>query len=339
MIWLTWRQFRTQALAALAVLAATATYVLITGPQMRHTYNADLAACKTPRLGCGSLLPQVLEPYQSAEHLLGLLLLVLPALIGIFWGAPLVAAEFERGTHRMAWNQSVTPARWLAVKLSVVGLATVAATGLFSLMITWWSGPIDHITHDRFGALTFAARDIVPFGYAAFAFALGTTLGLFLRRSLLAMALVLALFIPLQVLFASEIRANLLPTTTATMAINGHTLGNQANGISQRVGDPAGPITVLGLGPASVWIQSATSIENHSGQTIPGTQVAGCLNEPNASMANVGDCLAPYDLHVDYTYQPASNYWPLQWFETGIYLALAGLLTGACFWRIRRHRD
>jgi hypothetical protein len=55
------------------------------------------------------------------------------------------------------------------------------------------------------------------------------------------------------------------------------------------------------------------------------------------------DALAPcftrlagegYRQHV--TYQPARNFWTLQIRETGLLLLLAGLLTGLCFWRIRR---
>ncbi len=77
-------------------------------------------------------------------YLLGVAVLyVVPALIGIFWGAPLVARELETGTFRLAWNQSVTRTRWLAVKLGLIGLASMAAAGLFSLMVTWWSSPID----------------------------------------------------------------------------------------------------------------------------------------------------------------------------------------------------
>lgn len=75
--------------------------------------------------------------------------------------------------------------------------------------------------------------------------------------------------------------------------------------------------------------------ERSSGHEIPGNQINDCFTGPGP----VGDCLAPDNLHVDYTYQPARNYWPLQWIETGIYLALAALLGSASFWRIRRHRD
>jgi len=40
------------------------------------------------------------------------LVVAVPGLIGIFWGAPLVARELETGTYRLAWTQSVTRKRW-----------------------------------------------------------------------------------------------------------------------------------------------------------------------------------------------------------------------------------
>ena len=77
-------------------------------------------------------------------------LLVVPALIGLFWGAPLVARELETGTYRLVWTQGVTRTRWIAIKLAVVGLASMAVAGLFSLMVTWWSSPLDRVNPNRF---------------------------------------------------------------------------------------------------------------------------------------------------------------------------------------------
>jgi hypothetical protein len=37
-------------------------------------------------------------------------------------------------------------------------------------------------------------------------------------------------------------------------------------------------------------------------------------------------------------YQPASRFWVLQWYETGIFLAAALLLAGFCFGSIRSRR-
>jgi hypothetical protein len=45
-----------------------------------------------------------------------------------------------------------------------------------------------------------------------------------------------------------------------------------------------------------------------------------------------------FHLQHSVTYQPGSRYWALQWYETAIYLALALLLAGLCFLRIRRGR-
>ena len=129
------------------------------------------------------------------------ILLLAPGLLGVFWGAPLVTRELEARTFPLAWNQSVTRTQWMAVKLGLVGLLAMAAAGLLSLMLTWWSSPIDtsislsgstRIDLTRLGPTLFDTRDITPVGYAAFAFALGVTAGLLIRRTVPAMAATLA---------------------------------------------------------------------------------------------------------------------------------------------------
>jgi ABC-type transport system involved in multi-copper enzyme maturation permease subunit len=336
MIWLAWRQFRFQATVTLAILAAATIYVVATGLQMHHDFAAGIAACPHPEIGCRFFL-SFKQGHDTQQQLLQNLVLVVPALIGIFWGAPLIAAELERGSHRMIWNQSVTPTRWLAVKFALLGLAALLTAGALSLLLTWWASPLDQRADDRFSSMAFATRDIVPLGYAAFAFALGTALGLFLRRTLPAMAVTIAVFIALQIVFAALLRPNLLPSTPVTMPIKATTM-SQVQGIGTGP-DPSGPVEIFGLGPKGAWIVSATNLEDNSGHEISSNQVGTCLNNQSLNLTGLGDCLAPYNLHIDYTYQPARNYWPLQWLETGIYLSLAALLGGACFWRIRRHRD
>jgi len=49
----------------------------------------------------------------------GSALLLVACLIGVFVAGPLIARELESGTFRMAWAQSVSPARWLAAWLAV----------------------------------------------------------------------------------------------------------------------------------------------------------------------------------------------------------------------------
>ena len=49
---------------------------------------------------------------------------VVPAVIGIFWGAPMIAREIEAGTYRLVWTQSITRTRWLVSKLGVAGIGS-----------------------------------------------------------------------------------------------------------------------------------------------------------------------------------------------------------------------
>ena len=116
------------------------------------------------------------------------IVVIAPALIGLFFGAPLIARELETGTFRLAWTQSVTRRRWLAVKLGLVGLAAMAFGGLLTWMVDWWASPIDAANQNRFGLANFGFHGVAPIGYAAFAFALGATAGVLLRRTVPAMA-------------------------------------------------------------------------------------------------------------------------------------------------------
>src|SRR5579863_4717203 len=99
MIWLTWRQFRAQALTGAILLAAVALYLLISGLSMHHTYTVDLAAC-TLQSNCGFVLDHFQHDYQTAFNLTQLLVLATPALNGIFCGAPLIGRDLETGPHQ-----------------------------------------------------------------------------------------------------------------------------------------------------------------------------------------------------------------------------------------------
>jgi hypothetical protein len=347
MIWLTWRQFRTQALVAAVVLAAAAAYLLITGTQLRHAYTADLASC-LPQNACFGVLNGLQTDYNGPRQLLEYLVMAAPALIGIFWGAPLIAGELERGTHHLVWNQSVTRTRWLAAKLAGAALAAVATAGLLSLLLTWWAGPLDAAAGNRWGTQAFNARDITPLGYAAFAFALGAALGLLIRRTLPAMAVTLAIFIAVQIPVTAVVRPHLMPATTEVMAVDQSTMASQAERVD-RSEAATGPVSIELSGPAGAWVLSESAVLVGAGRPVPSSEVAACWNRAlgrstsqakggSPGYGSLGACLAPLDLHVDIAYQPADRYWPLQWIETALYAVLGALLAAACFWRIRRLR-
>ena len=254
MMWLTWRQFRWQAVTAAAVLAVLAIALGVTGFGLSTRFDqAGLSACHS---ACSSLASNFIQdlrgtPYAALFFGCVVLMYLAPALMGIFWGAPLIAREFEAGTHRLAWNQSITRARWSAVKLGLIGLAAVGTAGLLSLMITWWAGPIDHALNlvggspsfggTRISPVVFAARGVAPLGYAVFAFALGVTAGVLIRKTLPAMAITLVIFAAVQFLMPNFVRPHLIPPVQATAPFN----ANAANEImiSSAPGNSPAPST------------------------------------------------------------------------------------------------
>jgi ABC-type transport system involved in multi-copper enzyme maturation permease subunit len=345
MIWLTWRQFRVQAVVIFAVAGALAIVMAVTGPHLLDLYNADKVNF-LDLIGVDGINKFLYVAGQALVY-------VAPPVIGAFWGAPLIARELEAGTHRLVWNQSITRHRWLVTKLGLTGLVAMAVTGLLSLAVSWWSSPIDRAVADgtqsgifnlpRLVPAIFGARGVVPIGYAAFAFALGVAVGLVVRRSVVAIAVTLAAVAAVQILMPLAVRSHLVAPVQTDITIT-------ATNIRGIGGDPAtGRIDRIDLsaGTPGDWMvsnhtvnaagQSAGVLPSWVNECMPGPGVA--KGSPESNSQSVKACftrLADEGYRQRVTYQPASHFWALQWRETGIFLALALLLTGFCFWRIRR---
>lgn len=165
-----------------------------------------------------------------------------PALLGIFWGAPLIAREIEAGTLQLVWHQSITRIRWLATKLGIGIGAAAASAGLLSWAITAWAHHIDHTQQNRIEPSIFGARGIVPIGYAVFAFVLGVTLGMLIRRTVPAMAATLVSYVAVVVSMPLWIRAHLVPATHTTPPLN-------AGGIAEMAYGAGMPMRVVGYEP------------------------------------------------------------------------------------------
>jgi hypothetical protein len=90
MIWLTWRQFRGGAVMMAAALAVLAAVLGFTGPGLADDYSTGIAACTTPSGGCSDFVERFLDDNLIPLLAVTAVVLVLPALIGVFWGAPAV---------------------------------------------------------------------------------------------------------------------------------------------------------------------------------------------------------------------------------------------------------
>ena len=127
MIWLTWRQSRAQVVSVYGATAALFLFLAISAAQLPAFDEQYLQRVNA-------------DGFANAIFLLAsFAVLFVPGIVGVFWGAPLVARELEAGTHRLAWSQSVSRTRWLAVKLGLTGLAAMAVAGVCGLAVTWWS--------------------------------------------------------------------------------------------------------------------------------------------------------------------------------------------------------
>ncbi len=363
MIWLTWRQFRAQAAVAAAFLALAAVVIGFTGSHLHDLYDTPaMAACnahgsstgsRSIAVDCANVYAAFFSHYSVLRNLLGPLLLAVPVLTGMFWGAPLLARELENGTYRLAWTQSVTRARWLATKIALLGLASIAVAELFSLMVSWWFGPIDKLNMNRVTEGVFDERGIVAIGYAAFAFALAVAAGTLIRRTVPAMAGTLLAFVGVRLIQAYWIRPHLIAPAHATAALQ------SASNIGFE-GGPAG-VTFVAGSPSipNAWVLSsrivdqaarpagARSIHRFIVAVCPnigappdeaGTPMVGGATHQAANQETFQACIRQLSarFHLAVTYQPASRFWPLQGYETAIFLALALALVWFCFWWVRR---
>ena len=122
MIWLTWRQHRLQLLYGAVVLAILTVFLLSTGFGISAAFRSSgLAQClSVPGRDCGAANDLFMGGggrYSGLWFTIPLFLIV-PAMVGVFWGAPLVAREVEQGTHRLAWTQGVGRIRWAGTKVA-----------------------------------------------------------------------------------------------------------------------------------------------------------------------------------------------------------------------------
>ena len=335
MIWLTWRQFRAAGAMMAAALAALAAMLALTGPGLADDYATGIAACTSQSGGCSSFVNRFFQDHQDAFLAAAAVVLVLPALVGVFWGVPLITRELEAGTHRLVWNQSVTRTRWLAVKLALVGLAAMIAAALGSLAVTWWAAPIDKTSGQalpRMSPLLFDARGIVPIAYAAFAFALGVTAGLLVRRTVPAMAITLAVFVAVQIATPLLVRAHLIPPAHTTTDIT------EANLDQLQLAGPDGPIRVAARAPdLDAWTLSNRTVDA-AGRAVDTIPLSASSGPCARSQRWIASCLTEINrlgYRQQVRYQPSSRFWALQAYETALFLALTVALTGFSFWWLR----
>jgi hypothetical protein len=317
MIWLSWRQHRGHLLGAVLGIALLAVaYLAMRGSLVAYLRDSGLTSCLAqPNEGCGNLIGGLRGKYPGLLDALPYLNLA-PALVGLFWGAPLVAGEVESGTYRLVWTQGVGRQRWLWTKVTLLAAGCVVF-GVASGVVDRWfldpyltAGAISPVQRNWFGLL-----GVAPAGYALFAFALGAVVGTYVRRTLPAMMVTLAVFVPVRVAW-EQVRYRLLSPVRVVYPL-----------------DAARPPGVT----RQDWRLDLTGLVDRAGTTI-GPEQAGqwCTSSIGADKGGMDSCLAEHGVRQFDWYLPATRFWHLQLLDTAVFAALAGLLLVTLAFRLVR---
>lgn len=324
-VWVAWRQDRAKLIVLLVAFAAIASFLVVTGLQMRSTWS---------RLGLGDCPPQAIASHaaentcieklqvflnQPPASLVGYVtwgLHSVPLLIGMFVGAPAIAREFETGTFRFAWTQSIGRSRWLVGKFTFLGASCFIGALLIGSLFSWWYSLFDFVasTGDRWSAQAFGLHGPSYAGWTLFCLAVGVFVGILTRRTVAAMAITGAVS-AVSALLASWLLRPVLLQIAPVVA--------QRPYKSWAVGD-------LSVGEA--WLADPT------GYRLTQPEIEGVLRQADAVPREQFD---QWLSNAGYTswasYQPADRFWIFQTIEClGLIILGLLLLAATVQWSQRR---
>jgi hypothetical protein len=324
----TWRQHRIALAGAAVLLGALTVWLWTIGTSLHNAYAAAVACHPASSAACQDLV--VTFNVSAENHFMGskgpggVLLQLVPVLIGAFVGAPVLARELETGTFRFAWTQGFGRWRWALAKL--VGLAVVlaAATAAFGALVSWYYQPefatgsqVPGLYQDSPLVTLFSLREVTFPAWTLAAFAIGALAGMLIRRVVPAIVATLAVYAGLAFATAGLLREHYL---TPLVTSNNFLPGASTAWIISQWSTKDGRFAFAGNPPGSLVNQFCSS--------VPPDKIGPLGFAP---------CLAQHGYTQWASYQPATRFWSFQLIEGGWLLALSALLIAATVWLVQ-HR-
>jgi hypothetical protein len=312
MAWVTWRQHRPQLLGTAGLLLLVAIAALVTDLPVRAAYHRSaLSSCLPPatRSGCELIVSHFRSEFASRVAA-ARYLIVLPALPGLFIGAPLLAREFEHGTFRLAWTQGISRRRWLLSKTLLLTLTTVVAAALLAALAMWWRQPFDNVD-GRISPAGFDVEGLVVPAYAFFALAVGVLAGALLRRTIPAMSLAAAAFFAVRLGVEELLRPHYLAPLHRT-----------ANGLTQGA-------------RARDWVLENRLVDAVGRQISTAREDLAIVHAQHATV-DPQDYLLSLGWKRVITFQPDGRFWTFQAIEMGVFVLLGLLAVAASLALVRR---
>jgi len=323
LLWVAWRKLRATLFASASVIGAVAVLLAIRGHQMRDAYAVVQTCTPAASAACRFATQSFRDNYSDIGPI-GALFVWLPALIGAFAGAPLLARELETGTFRYAWTQGVGRLRWLLGLLICGAVGAMALAGAFGMVMTWYLHTLILAGFEqRLHPSLFPSTGLAVVGWALLAFSMGALAGVVIRRVLAALAVTLVVWTGVAFLTAGALRNNYLrPLITS-----------QPDRL--RLGDlqvdqwwQHGGMRVSEAQLNEVLRSTGTQVFNGGNVAVAGPSGAGSV-DPFQYLTQHG-----YTQWA--SYQPDTRYWPFQWIEFGWLTAVSLLLLAGTVWLVRR---
>jgi hypothetical protein len=319
MIRLTWRLARPNMVWSAVLLAVVVAYAVLTNRAISADLRSSgLDACLDSGGDCEMLADAFMDKFNILFTSFEVLNLV-PVLIGVFWGGPLIARELEEGTHRLVWAQSHGRGRWLAARLVVFLAGAVAVAAVTTEVTTWWFKPVERVQVDGttvFGRLdpdVFDYRGLVPLAYTVFAFAVGTAAGALFKRTIPAMVATLVVYLPVKVAVQALREHYQTPFTVSyPMSDDNPRAGMGDWQVTHNVIDKTGALV------------HRISVPDVCRGIVDQQQTRVCVAQQGGYQV------------ID-TYHPVGRFWTFQLIESGIYVGLsAAVLALAVWWVVRK---
>jgi len=316
----TWRQHRIALAGVVVLLGALAVVLWITGSPLHQAWAAAAGCHPASSAGCQALIGNFDARSTGNAKTENILLQVVPALIGAFAGAPVLARELEAGTFRFAWTQGFARWRWALAKLVALPVVLAALTAAFGVLVSWYCQPYAG-TGAQFAGLNentpfanlFSLREVTFPAWTVAAFAIAALAGMLIRRTVPAIVATLAVYAGLAFTAAAFLREHYLtPLVTTNLELPGTT---------------------------TAWVISQWFTKGGR-YAFGGNPPLNILNQYCSGGKAIGPsfapCLAPHGYTQWTSYQPASRFWPFQWIECGWLLGLSVLLIAAAIWLVHR---
>jgi ABC-2 family transporter protein len=363
-IWLTFKQHRFETIAIAAVCGGLAAAALIEAYRL-NSANVPLLCLQTwqgpiqfrdpsmpvtaEQIRCAGLVESFQNLQSSVDmNVVRLMLLLSPILVGLIYGAPMVARELEQGTAPLSWALSGSRRRWLLGKVLGGVVLIVPLMLAVGLAADYLQGALSPGLNVYSSFENYMGRGVIDVFWALAAFAGTMALGSLVGRTLPALILALVVCFFARTLWEPAMTHFVLQPMAVQQATpqnySGYYSGNVDLYVYMRwymdgkpyVGDPndwwmAHQPVFVDPGGAKPTEPIAVQTVDPSATKGPDTGVAITPGPGGMPPEQVG----PYPMNYVI---PGSQYWLVTALESGLLLLGALFCAAIAMFRVERRR-